>query len=330
MTIEKLKRAAWAAVILAVFVSPWAPAPISAAMASEAVSASAAAEDAPRHVIHLRGGASVTGELLRQRADRVVLDLGFTVLSIPAEEVQRIEPLGGEPEVLEATDLYQVARSRDELAVKENVDRCGASVLQVQTTVGLGSGFVISEDGYVVTAHHVIAGEHKITLTLFQANERELQRVQFEKVRIVATQPEADLALLKIEDLDGRKLPVVPLGDSGGLLQGQSVFSIGSPLGLDRTVSEGIVSLKNRPMGGRLYIQSTTQINSGNSGGPLFNLRGEVVGVNNMKLAAVGVEGMSFAVPSSTLKNFLRNRDAFAFNVRNPNSGFRYHAPPTP
>lgn len=121
----------------------------------------------------------------------------------------------------------------------------------------------------------------------------------------------------------------VPLGESNELRQGQSVFAIGSPLGLDRTVSQGIVSNRNRPIDGRVFIQTTTEISPGNSGGPLFNLKGEVVGVNNMKVVAMGAEGLAFAIPANVLKFFLENRDAFAFDPRNPNAGFRYNAPPT-
>jgi serine protease Do len=75
-------------------------------------------------------------------------------------------------------------------------------------------------------------------------------------------------------------------------------------------------------------LQTTTQINPGNSGGPLFNLRGEVVGVNNMKIAAVGAEGLGFSISADVVKSFLDNRDAYAFDPRNPNTGFRYLSPP--
>jgi len=154
--------------------------------------------------------------------------------------------------------------------------------------------------------------------------------VQFPKVRIVALDARLDLALLKIEDAGDTVFPTVPLGDTQELTDGQTVFAIGSPLGLDRTVSQGIVSSRNRPLDGQLYIQTTTQINPGNSGGPLFNLRGEVVGISNMKAMIVGVEGLNFAIPVAVAKSFLRNRDAFAFDPRNSNAGFRYLAPPQP
>jgi serine protease Do len=107
------------------------------------------------------------------------------------------------------------------------------------------------------------------------------------------------------------------------------VFAVGSPLGLDRSVSRGIVSLTNRVIGGRVLVQTTAEINPGNSGGPLFNLSGEVVGINDLKLMGIGLEGLSFAIPVSVLRDFLNNRNAFAFDPRNPNAGFRYSQPPT-
>ena len=284
--------------------------------------------------VHLKNGGMVKGEILKKKADRVLVDLGFTVLSVPTDEIDRIVPEGEsespDGDGKEGADLFRAAAQQAELTVKENVDRVGDAVVEVRTSIGLGSGFLVHADGYVVTNDHVVAGENKISVTRFKRTGKDLEKVQFRKVRIVATNARVDLALLKIEDEDRGALPTVPLGDSDAVQQGQTVFAVGSPLGLERTVSQGIVSLKNRPSDGRLYIQTTTQINPGNSGGPLFNLRGEVVGVNNMKLIMTGIEGMGFSIPSSALKAFLKNRDAFAFDPRNPNAGFRYLSPPKP
>jgi serine protease Do len=97
---------------------------------------------------------------------------------------------------------------------------------------------------------------------------------------------------------------------------------------LERSVSEGIVSLRNRIIQSRLHVQTTAEISPGNSGGPLFNYRGQVVGVNNMKVVSSGAEGLGFSIPVRQLKTFLENRDAFAFDPRNPNAGFRYVSPP--
>lgn len=291
---------------------------------------------AERGVIELKSGARLNAEILAERPERLVVDLGFMVLSIPREEIDRVTfeaVMAGDPSDLVAAtgQLYRTVNNPTLLAVQANVERVGGAVVLIQSPTGLGSGFIVQSDGYVVTNHHVVAGETELSVTRFVRDGSGLERVRHQRVRIVASDPYVDLALLKIEDTDGAvPLPTVPVGDSQGLAEGQGVFAIGSPLGLDRTVSQGIVSSRNRLVDGLLYIQTTTQINPGNSGGPLFNLRGEVVGVNNMKAMAVGIEGLNFAIPAAVLKNFLRNRDAFAFDPRNPNAGFRYNSPPRP
>jgi len=282
--------------------------------------------------IELTNGAMVRGKILVQKTDRIVVDLGFQVMEIPLDEVERVTDETGETgegsSLVRSVDIYQIDSGREALSVKENMARCAEAVVQVRTPIALGSGFVIHSSGYVITNQHVVSGEHKLSITVFRQAENELEKVQFQKVRIVAMNPSLDLALLKIEDLDGQELRTVPLGDSAMLRQGQAVFAVGSPLGLDRSVSQGIVSLTNRVLSGSIYVQTTTEINPGNSGGPLFNLRGEVIGVNDLKLVGVGLEGLNFAIPVNGLKEFLANRSAFAFDPRNPNAGFRYNDPP--
>lgn len=296
----------------------------------------AAAARAEPGVVDLKSGAQVRGELLAERPDRLVVDLGFTVLSIPRDEVDKVSrPDAAASSAAEDSsapgELFRRAANPALLPVQAHVERVGAAVVLVQSPVGLGSGFIIHSDGFVVTNHHVVAGETALTVTRFVKDAGGLRRVRHEIVRLVASDPRSDLALLKIEDAQGvERFDTVPVGDSQTLAEGQAVFAIGSPLGLDRTVSQGIVSSRHRLVDDLLYIQTTTQINPGNSGGPLFNLRGEVVGVNNMKAMAVGVEGLSFAIPAATLKAFLRSRDAFAFDPRSPNAGFRYNSPPRP
>lgn len=289
------------------------------------ISTAASATD----TIRLHGGAEITGEIVYRKADAVIVDLGYRVLDVPTHEIESIIPAdGSEQTVTENPDLYRRETGRLELSVKENIDRCGEAVVQVRTPMGLGSGFVIHPSGYVVTNQHVITGEHKISITLFRRTEHELEQIHFKRVRIVALDPGNDLALLKIEDGGDHIFAAVPLGSYDELRQGQQVFAVGSPLGLDRTVSQGIISLTNRLIDGRLLIQTTTEVNPGNSGGPLFNLRGEVIGVNDLKLIGLGLEGLNFAIQVSTLKDFLRNRDAFTFDPRHPNAGFRYLSPP--
>ena len=285
--------------------------------------------------VELNQGGSVRGEILADNSERVIVDLGFTVLTIPRDSILRMskDAPGAAAQAAQAAqgdDLFRTdAQSRPQ-SVKDLVKGIADRVLLVKTAGGLGSGFMIHEDGYLVTNDHVIAGENEITVTVFGKGENGMDKRTWENVRVVASNAEMDLALLKIETGDKTRFPTVPLGDSDELRQGQPVFAIGAPLGLERTVSQGIVSLKNRVEDGRMYIQTTTQINPGNSGGPLFNLKGEVVGVNNMKIVSVGAEGLGFAIPTAIVKLFLRNREAFAFDPANPNSGFRYNHPPRP
>merc|ERR1711965_91979 len=108
---------------------------------------------------------------------------------------------------------------------------------------------------------------------------------------------------------------------------GQPVFAIGNPLGLERTLTQGVISTTQRNFSGLTYVQTDTPINPGNSGGPLFNTRGEVIGITNMGI--VGGEALGFAIPARYVKDFVRNREAFAYDRSNPNSGHIYHHPPT-
>lgn len=284
----------------------------------------------------LKNGTEMQGQILRERDDTVLLDLGFTVLSVPRSEISKLEKTSNAmtgaaaAPVTHGEDIYYVEPGREPLAVEKNVERVAEAVVQIQTASGLGSGFIINKLGYVITNQHVIAGEREITVVVYRKKPGGLEKQAFTKVKIIAMNGFLDLAILQIDDPAVESLPFVPLGDSDSLTQGQGVFAIGSPLGLERSVSQGIVSIKARESGGRWYIQSTTQINPGNSGGPLFNGRGEVVGVNNMKVAGMGVEGLGFSIPGNVLKLFLKNRDAFAFDPRNPNAGFRYLPPPAP
>lgn len=279
----------------------------------------------------LTSGAELRGTVVLEKADQIVVDLGYRVLEIPRDAIVAIRSADGDQESSAAPSgdsLLLPPTSRDVLSVEENVTRVSEAVVQVRTPVGLGSGFVIHPDGYVVTNQHVVSGEHRLTVIVFRQSQHELERVEYHDVRIVALHPRADLALLKIQDVEPGSLTAVALGEPGDLRQGQTVFAVGSPLGLDRSVARGIISLTDRVLGDEVFIQTTTAINPGNSGGPLFNLRGEVVGVTNLKLAGLGLEGLSFAIPVDTVRDFIRDRSAFAFDPRNPNAGFRYHQPP--
>lgn len=154
----------------------------------------------------------------------------------------------------------------------------------------LGSGFIISADGYVLTNNHVIEGADEILVRLSDRSES--------KAKLIGTDPRTDVAVLKIE---GKDLPVVKIGNSDKLKVGEWVLAIGSPFGFDHSVTKGIVSAKGRSLPNDTYvpfIQTDVAINPGNSGGPLFNMAGEVVGMNSQIFTrSGGFMGLSFAIP---------------------------------
>jgi serine protease Do len=280
-------------------------------------------------IIVLKGGQTIQAEILRDFPDRVVVDLGYDVLSIPRQQVQAIEKqhaaTTAPTEAVQTTDdLYSTARLPVQ-SVKQLTERFGEGVVLVSVPNSLGSGFFISTQGHVITNFHVIEGETKIAVTVFRKAGDEFKRQKFEEVDIIATNPFLDLALLRV-NLPADYQPVITyLAADDALRDGDAVFAIGNPLGLERSVSQGIVGRRNRAEEGLAYIQTTTQINPGNSGGPLFNSRGEVVGVTNMKI--MGGEGLGFAIPVRYVLDFLRNREAFAYNSESSEAGYRYLQP---
>jgi len=162
----------------------------------------------------------------------------------------------------------------------------------------LGSGFVASQDGYVVTNNHVVAGGGQIVVKLDSGAEH--------SARVVGTDPATDLALLKI---DATGLPVLPFGDSDRLQVGEPVMAIGNPFGLEHTVTTGIVSAKERFIGSGPYddfIQTDASINPGNSGGPLIDSHGAVIGINTAIFSQSGGSiGIGFAIPINLAKSVL-------------------------
>ncbi len=171
----------------------------------------------------------------------------------------------------------------------------GGAPQQEQVRQSLGSGFIISSDGYILTNNHVVdkAGDIKVTFS----DDRVLE------AKLVGRSREIDIALIKV---DAKDLPVVELGDSDALEVGDWVVAIGNPFGLSHTVTAGIVSAKGRVIGVGPYddlIQTDAAINPGNSGGPLFNIKGEVVGINTVIIA--GGQNLGFAVPISMVKEVL-------------------------
>ena len=169
---------------------------------------------------------------------------------------------------------------------------------------GIGSGVIIDKDGYIITNNHVISGAQKIKVILSNSTEVD--------GKVVGTDPGTDIALIKIEPPKGQKLPVALLGDSDSIQVGEWVVAIGNPLGLDQTVTVGVVSAMNRSMLSEAgiaingLIQTDAAINPGNSGGPLINARGEVIGINRAIISqSGGSEGIGLAIPINTAKSVL-------------------------
>ncbi len=317
--------------------------------------------------VRLKDQSAITGKVLAEKREQIFVDIGYTVLAVPRAQILKItksgdepgevpvkakpgrgtkaepEPLGKnvaavetqvQPQVSLAPSapgkpgLYSVAtRPLSARSVKDLVNELGEAVVQVRTPSALGSGFLINEEGFLLTNFHVIEGETQISVEVFHRGAGELRRQSYKQLRIIALNKFADLALLKIDDKDAPRFKFVLQGNSDALAVGDGVFAIGSPLGLERTVTEGILSTKTRPMAGELFLQTTAQINPGNSGGPLFNLRGEVVGITNMKITFS--EGLGFAIPIESVKYFIEHREAFAYGNDNPSNAYRYLEPPS-
>jgi serine protease Do len=288
--------------------------------------------------VELKGNATVTGKILEEKKDQIIIDIGYTVLAIPKSQVVKLlDDNAKAAKAVNAPAAPEAAVERgfyttsivppQERSVKELVNELGEAVVQVRTPAGLGSGFFINPEGFLITNFHVTEGETQISVEVYLQKNGQIERKTYKQVRIVALNKFADLALLHIEDKDAPKFSSVTLGDADKLAVGDNVFAIGSPLGLERTVTQGIVSTKTRQFEGELYLQTTAQINPGNSGGPLFNLRGEVIGVTNMKITFG--EGLGFAIPVEAVKFFLNHRESYAYDNDNPSNPYHYLQPPS-
>lgn len=283
--------------------------------------------------ILLRGGALLRAEIVADRPDFLLVDLGHDVVKIPVDQIARRSKLDDapadpdNPPGVEIRGLYRTGRLVRR-PVKELVETFGEAVVSIETPSSVGSGFIIAPEGYAVTNCHVIEGETKVAAVLYIKSRAGtgFTRRRVENVEIVALHPSVDLALVKLPEQPDLKLSPVTLGNIEDLRAGDEVFAVGSPLGLERSVTQGILSTLNRYLDGQVYLQTDTAINPGNSGGPLFNARGEVVGVTNMK-ASQG-DNVGFAIPVYVVKEFLRNWETFAYNKENPNTGYRYFDAP--
>ena len=291
-------------------------------------------------VVVLKGGQKLVGDIVAERHEQIYVDVGVTVIAVPKEDV--LEYHYDKAGDMNALSIEQAAEANEIKAEpvtgrlyhtgkfqKRTIEQCvaevGEAVVKVSSPAGMGSGFFINEQGYLITNYHVVERETKIEVTVFKKAKDGFNKKVFKGIRIEAINPFVDLALLKVEDLGDMQVKFAYLGEVGEIKPGEGVFAIGNPLGLERTVTNGVISTTNRAFEGLIYLQTDAAINPGNSGGPLFNLAGEVIGVTNMGYIFFG--GLGFAIPVDYVKHFIDNRDAFAYDKDNPNTGFRYIQP---
>ena len=286
-------------------------------------------EFANADVIHLRSGSSVDGNIVKRSDKRVWVDIGSEVLSFDMEDVASIDAAAAAaPLKVERDDLFHTVINPPTQSPKEHAKSIGPAVVKISTPSGLGSGVIIDKDGHAITNAHVVQGEQKLKATVwFPQADGTLKRVDIDKVELIAVNNHLDLALVKIPSTKEGDFSFAPIQKDEQLDIGQAVFAIGNPLGLERTLTQGVISTTQRSFDGLTYIQMDCPINPGNSGGPLFNTRGEVIGITNMGLR--GGESLGFAIPTRYVKDFVRNREAFAYDRSNPNSGHNYHDGPT-
>ncbi len=205
------------------------------------------------------------------------------------------------PSVVSITSAGYVAAPQtlqDLLLGQRRVQRAGSS----------GSGVIVSKEGHVLTNHHVIAGMTEIQVQLSDGRKS--------PARLIGSDPSTDIAVLSIE---AKNIEPLPLGDSDQMLPGQQVFAIGNPLALGESVSRGIVSARDRAINdsGLEFLQHDAAVNPGNSGGPLLNIRGEIIGINSQIASNTGrFQGISFAIPSNTARRVLESITARGRIVR--------------
>jgi serine protease Do len=294
-----------------------------AGMAWWAASAPAAAD-----VVHLQSGTTVNGQIVKRSDKKVWIDVGSDVLAFDMEDVASIDSAEAAPVKVERDDLFHTAINPPTRSPKEHARSIGPAVVKISTPSGLGSGVIIDKDGHAITNAHVVQGEQKLKATVwFPQSDGTLKRVEIDKVELIAVNNHLDLALVRIPQPKEGEFIFAPVQKEEQLDIGQAVFAIGNPLGLERTLTQGVISTTQRSFDGLTYIQTDCPINPGNSGGPLFNTRGEVIGITNMGVR--GGEALGFAIPARYVKDFVRNREAFTYDRSNPNSGHNYHDGPT-
>ncbi len=298
---------------------------------------------------NLNGGGEVVGKLIKQTPEEVFIDIGPKIIGVPIggiassssfDEVREKlmeSPLATGSSTTDpqtGTVIFRASKASNELMTQtEIVEKVKKSVVLISNPRGAGSGFILDREGRIVTNHHVVHSEKYHTINLFKKRGNQFERVKIENAEVEAYSPLYDIAILKMDldqvEKEGIDLQPLPVASPDSLEVGDPVYAVGNPgMGrrlLEHSVSEGIVSSLARNVGDVIYIQTTAAVNPGNSGGPLVNQRGEVVGLVTLK--AVFQEGIAFALPSSLIRHFLENSESYAYSEQANNKGFRYLSP---
>jgi serine protease Do len=302
------------------------------------------------HYVLLKSGSELTGDLLKETPQQVYLDIGTDVLTIPRDDIQAMRDLASVEEETTSSSLRLPRAEHNEetgglrfllgpLSTQSNrtraqiIDDAKQGIILVTNPGGSGSGFLINLEGDIVTNYHVVRNEKYHTVTFFVRRGKNIERKKIEDVELKALNPLNDLAILRVDpkklEEEGIPMRPLPLAKPNSLEPGDPVLAIGNPgMGsqiLEQSVSEGIVSSTSRNFNDLLYIQTTAAVNPGNSGGPMLNPQGEVVGVVTLK--AIFQEGIAFASPIRYLRDFLDNQKAYAYDAANENKGYRYLKP---
>ncbi len=322
-------------------------APAHCAEPQDSATPAAGASGSVRSAVFLKDGNVISGEILKNKNGNIIIDNLFQVVTIPSDKIERIEKLNNISEAFSAKNpqyftgtadtapvfmktappprLFNLTSARP-APIENLVERYEDGVVQIKTPSGSGSGFIISDEGHILTNCHVIENETEISVTIFEKTRQEFNQVKLDNIKIIALNPFYDLALLKIEDKLNKPFVKCYFAATSHAKKGETVFAIGNPYGLTRSISQGIIADSERYVSGLIYIQTTAPINAGNSGGPLFNMNGEVIGVINM--AYFLADGIGFGIPLNYVYDFLANVEAYSFNKDNPNSGYMYNKPP--
>lgn len=298
----------------------------------------------------LKGGGEIVGELVKETQRDVFVDIGSSIISVPVTDVitqlalSKLDQTADDHQAGKDTSEYDpetgtlIFKNRNQgekiLSQQEVLDRVKQSVVLVSNPGGLGTGWIIDDSGRLITNHHVVGEETWQTVTLFvKGDDDHWEKVKIENCKVEAFSSLLDIAIVQLdmEQVEEKELKLYPIeiAKSGSLEAGDGVYAVGNPgmgwMVLEHSISEGIVSSLARNFNDVVYLQTTAAVNPGNSGGPLVNSQGQVVGLVTLK--AIFQEGVAFALPVDYIHQFLKYSNAFAINDMSKNKGFRYHRP---